>query len=72
MGRTLQSYKKLFDGLKKGEPHGLYFLYGPEEFIKKEFVAELLTCLTYAAGSFERHHSLVVDLRRFSEIESNP
>jgi DNA polymerase-3 subunit delta len=42
MGRTLQGYKKLFDGLKKGTPRRFYLLYGPEEYIKKEYVAELI------------------------------
>jgi len=42
MGRTLQSYKKLFDQAKKDAPHRIYFLYGPEEFLKKEFIGELI------------------------------
>ena len=42
MGRTLQRYKKLFDELKKSASHRVYFLYGPEEFLKKEFMAELI------------------------------
>ncbi|MEJ2720624.1 MAG: DNA polymerase III subunit delta, partial [bacterium] len=42
MGRTLQRYKKLFDGIKSGKPRGFYFLYGPEEFLKKEFISELI------------------------------
>ena len=42
MGRTLQRYKKLFQDLKKNPPHRVYFLYGPEEYIKKEFVSELM------------------------------
>jgi DNA polymerase-3 subunit delta len=42
MGRTLQRYKKLFDQVKKDAPHRIYFLYGPEEFLKKEFIAELI------------------------------
>jgi DNA polymerase-3 subunit delta len=42
MGRTLQRYKKLFDSLKSGKPHRFYFLYGPEEFLKKEFISELI------------------------------
>jgi DNA polymerase-3 subunit delta len=42
MGRTLQRYKKLFDQAKKDAPHRIYFLYGPEEFLKKEFIAELI------------------------------
>jgi DNA polymerase-3 subunit delta len=42
MGRTLQSYKKLFASLKGDKPERLYVLYGPEEYLKKEFVAELI------------------------------
>ena len=42
MGRILQQYKKLFDALKKGGPKPIYFLYGPEVFIKKEFVSEII------------------------------
>jgi len=42
MGRALQRYKRLFEGLKSGRPHRFYFLYGPEEFLKKEFVSELI------------------------------
>ncbi len=42
MGRTLQRYKKLFDELKKNASHRVYFLYGPEDFLKKEFMAELI------------------------------
>ena len=42
MGKTLQGYRRLFDGLKQGTPHPLYFLYGPEEYLKKEFVRELV------------------------------
>jgi DNA polymerase-3 subunit delta len=42
MGRTLQRYKRLFDELKKNSLHRIYFLYGPEEFLKKEFMAELI------------------------------
>ncbi len=42
MGRTLQRYKKLFDQVKKDAPYWVYFLYGPEEFLKKEFVGELM------------------------------
>lgn len=46
MGRALQRYKKLFDQVKREPPRRVYFLYGPEEFLKKEFVAELVkTCL---------------------------
>jgi len=43
MGRTLQRYKKLFDQLKDDKTrHRVYLLYGPEEFLKKEFVGELI------------------------------
>lgn len=38
MGKSLNRYRKLFDSLKGGEVHRLYFLYGPEEYLKKEFV----------------------------------
>jgi DNA polymerase-3 subunit delta len=42
MGRTLQRYKSLFDGLRKNGPAAMYLLYGPEEYIKKEFISELM------------------------------
>lgn len=42
MGRALQRYKKLFDEVKRGRPKRIYFLYGPEEFLRKEFIAELV------------------------------
>ncbi|UCG51281.1 MAG: DNA polymerase III subunit delta [Candidatus Latescibacterota bacterium] len=42
MGRTLQRYKKLFETLKTDTPHKFYLLYGPEEFLKKEFISELI------------------------------
>jgi DNA polymerase-3 subunit delta len=39
---SLDRYRKLFDDLKKKGPRRLYLLYGPEEYIKKEFVSELV------------------------------
>ena len=42
MGRTLQRYKKLFEEIKRNTSQRVYFLYGPEEFLKKEFMAELI------------------------------
>ena len=42
MGRILQRYKKLFEQLKSGSSHRVYFLHGPEEFMKKEFIGELI------------------------------
>jgi len=42
MGKQIQAYRKLFESLKTGEPKPLYFLYGPEEHLKKEFIHELL------------------------------
>lgn len=42
MGKNLAKYRGLFDELKKGVVHRLYFLYGPEEYLKQEFVRELL------------------------------
>jgi DNA polymerase-3 subunit delta len=38
MGKALAGYRRLFDGLKQGAVRSLYFLYGPEEFLKREFV----------------------------------
>jgi DNA polymerase-3 subunit delta len=42
VGKALQGYRKLFDTLKKGDVRSLYLLYGPEEYLKREFVRELL------------------------------
>ena len=42
MGKTLERYRKLFESVKKGTVHPLYFLYGPEEYFKKEFIRTLL------------------------------
>ena len=42
MGKTLQKYRKLFETVKKGTVEPVYFLYGPEEYLKKEFIRELL------------------------------
>lgn len=42
MGRILQRYKRFFDQLKPDAPQRVYFLYGPEEFLKKEFISELI------------------------------
>lgn len=42
MGKTLQKYRKLFEAVRKGTIHRLYFLYGPEEYLKKEFIQDLL------------------------------
>jgi DNA polymerase-3 subunit delta len=55
MGRTLQQYKKLFDDLKKKGPTSAYLLYGPEEYIKKEFIAELINA---ALGTENRAFNL--------------
>lgn len=53
MGRTLASYKKLFEELRRGKIADLYFLYGSEEYIKKEFVSELIArALPEGARSF--------------------
>lgn len=38
---SLERYRKLFDELRKKGPRRIYMLYGPEEYIKKEFVSEL-------------------------------
>lgn len=42
MARALQRYKKLFEQARRGSAHRVYFLYGPEEFLKREFIAELI------------------------------
>jgi len=42
LGKALQRYRKLFESVKKDVVHPLYFLYGPEEYLKKEFIRELL------------------------------
>jgi DNA polymerase-3 subunit delta len=42
MGKAVQSYRKLFDALKQDKFYNLYFLHGPEEYLKKEFVRELI------------------------------
>lgn len=42
MGKTLQKYRRLFEAVKKGTISPVYFLYGPEEYLKKEFIRELL------------------------------
>jgi DNA polymerase-3 subunit delta len=42
LGKTLQKYRTLFESVSKGKIHSLYFLYGPEEYLKKEFIRLLL------------------------------
>jgi DNA polymerase-3 subunit delta len=42
VGRALQAYRKLFDSIKRGKVAPLYFLYGPEEYLKREFVRALI------------------------------
>jgi DNA polymerase-3 subunit delta len=41
MGRQADSYKRLFEDVRGGRIKPLYFLYGPEEFMKREFLREL-------------------------------
>ncbi|HET6348282.1 MAG TPA: DNA polymerase III subunit delta [Candidatus Krumholzibacteria bacterium] len=41
MGRQADGYRKLFDDVRAGRVRPLYFLYGPEEFMKREFLREL-------------------------------
>jgi DNA polymerase-3 subunit delta len=53
LGKTLQRYRKLFESVKKGAIHPLYFLYGEEEYLKQEFIRELLcTALPEANRAF--------------------
>ncbi len=42
MAGRLQKYKRLFDDVRKGPLAPVYFIYGPEEFMKREFVRELI------------------------------
>lgn len=41
MGRQADAYRKLFEGVRAGRVKPLYFLHGPEEFMKREFLREL-------------------------------
>lgn len=42
MAGRLAAYKKLFDDVRQGRLQPLYFLHGPEEYMKREFVRELI------------------------------
>lgn len=42
MASLLPKYRQLFEAVKKGNIANLYFLYGPEEYMKKEFIRGLL------------------------------
>lgn len=42
MAGRLAGYKKLFDDVRQGRVKPLYFLHGPEEHMKREFVRELV------------------------------
>ena len=42
MAGRLAGYKKLFDEVRQGRLKPLYFLHGPEEYMKREFVRELI------------------------------
>jgi len=45
MGRQADTYKKLFDDVRAGRVKALYFLHGPEEFMKREFLRDLATAV---------------------------
>jgi DNA polymerase-3 subunit delta len=64
MGRTLQTYKKLFDSVKKQQFHNVYFLFGQEEFLKKEFVSELIR-----NGLDERNRAFNLDILYGDEFD---
>jgi len=49
MGRQAGVYRKLFDDVRAGRVKALYFLHGPEELIKREFLRELMTAVLPAA-----------------------
>lgn len=76
MGRALQRYRKLFDSLKRGEIHPLYLLYGPEEYLKKEFVRELLNAALPEANrafNLDVFHGDEFDQNRFDDrVDSYP
>ncbi|MFH1755131.1 MAG: DNA polymerase III subunit delta [Candidatus Latescibacterota bacterium] len=42
MAKMLAKYKKLFDSIRKGDIQSLYYLYGPEEYLKKEFISDII------------------------------
>lgn len=42
MADLLKAYKKLFEDVRQGRLKPLYFLHGPEEYMKREFVRELV------------------------------
>jgi DNA polymerase III subunit delta len=42
MAGRLAAYKKLFDEVRQGRLKSLYLLHGPEEYMKREFVRELI------------------------------
>ena len=41
MGKQAETYKKLFEDVRAGRVRPLYFLHGPEEYMKREFLREL-------------------------------
>jgi DNA polymerase-3 subunit delta len=45
MGRQADAYKKLFEDVRAGRVKPLYFLHGPEEFMKREFLRELTSAV---------------------------
>ncbi len=45
MGRQAEAYKKLFEDVRAGRVRPLYFLHGPEEFMKREFLRELFAAV---------------------------
>jgi DNA polymerase-3 subunit delta len=42
MPSRLQGYRKLFEEVRQGRLRPVYFLHGPEEYMKREFVRELV------------------------------
>ncbi len=57
MGRTLDAYRQLFDTVRKGSIAPVYFLYGSEEYLRREFLRELIT-----AALPERDRSFNLDI----------
>jgi DNA polymerase-3 subunit delta len=45
MGRQAEAYRKLFEDVRGGRVRPLYFLHGPEEFMKREFLRDLMAAV---------------------------
>lgn len=62
----LAKYKKLFDGVRRGDIEKIYFLYGPEEYLKKEFIGEIIKKVIP-----ERNRAFNLDIFHGDEFDKN-